>query len=75
MYSEIILYHLNQITHKWINYVAVYLKITINLPYQSCKMANNEDLEKRIKKLEREVQHLKEALQYQTKNKKKLIGD
>ena len=37
-------------------------------------MASNEDLEKRIKKLEKEVQHLKAALQYQRKNKKRLIG-
>ena len=37
-------------------------------------MASNEDLEKRIENLEKEVQHLKAALQYQKKNKKKLIG-
>ena len=34
-------------------------------------MTSNEDLEKRIENLEKEVQHLKAALQYQTKNKKK----
>ena len=34
-------------------------------------MTSNEDLEKRIEKLEKEVQHLKLALQYQTKNKKR----
>ena len=37
-------------------------------------MLNNEDLEKRIENLEKEVQHLKAALQYQPKNKKKSIG-
>tara|TARA_B100001248_G_scaffold166991_1_gene126334 strand:+ start:257 stop:361 length:105 start_codon:yes stop_codon:yes gene_type:complete len=34
-------------------------------------MAGNEDLEKRIEILEREVQHLKAILQYQMRNKKK----
>jgi len=34
-------------------------------------MANNEDLEKRIENLEKEVQHLKAILQYQMRNKKK----
>ena len=34
-------------------------------------MATNEELEKRIETLEKEVQHLKAALQYQTRNKKK----
>ena len=37
-------------------------------------MASNEDLEKRIQNLEKEVRHLKAALQYQTKNQKKSIG-
>ena len=37
------------------------------------KMTSNEDLERRIEILEKEVQHLKAALQYQTKNKKKSI--
>ena len=37
-------------------------------------MTSNEDLEKRIENLEKEVQHLKAALQYQAKNKKRLIG-
>ena len=37
-------------------------------------MASNEDLEKRIENLEKEVQHLKAALQYQAKNKKRSIG-
>tara|TARA_Y100001970_G_C13987780_1_gene726593 strand:- start:253 stop:369 length:117 start_codon:yes stop_codon:yes gene_type:complete len=36
-------------------------------------MTINEDLEKRIENLEKEVQHLKAALQYQTKNKKRTI--
>ena len=38
--------------------------------YPNFKMTSTEDLEKRIKNLEKEVQHLKAALQYQTKNKK-----
>ena len=37
-------------------------------------MASNKDLEKRIESLEKEVQHLKAALQYQTKNKNRSIG-
>ena len=32
-------------------------------------MASNEDLEKRIEILEKEVQHLKDALQYQIKKR------
>ena len=36
-------------------------------------MLSNEDLEKRIEKLEKEVQHLKASLQYQTKNKNRSI--
>ena len=34
-------------------------------------MASNEELEKRIDTLEKEVQHLKAILQYQMRNKKK----
>ncbi len=34
-------------------------------------MANNEELEKRIETLEKEVQHQKAVLQYQMRNKKK----
>ena len=34
-------------------------------------MASNEELEKRIETLEKEVQHLKAILQYQVRNKKK----
>ena len=34
-------------------------------------MATNEELEKRIETLEKEVQHLKGVLQYQMRNKKK----
>ena len=34
-------------------------------------MPNNEELEKRIETLEKEVQHLKAILQYQMRNKKK----
>ena len=53
-------------------------RITVNylLPkrYPNLKMTSIEDLEKRIKNLEKEVQHLKAALQYQTKNKKRSIN-
>ena len=34
-------------------------------------MATNEELEKRIETLEKELQHLKAVLQYQMRNKKK----
>jgi len=34
-------------------------------------MASNEELEKRIETLEKEVQHLKAILQYQIRKKKK----
>ena len=34
-------------------------------------MATNEELEKRIETLEKEVQHLKAVLQYQMRNMKK----
>ncbi len=34
-------------------------------------MASNDELEKRIEALEKEVQHLKAILQYQIRNKKK----
>ena len=34
-------------------------------------MTSNEDLKKRIENLEKEVQHLKAALQYKTKNNKR----
>ena len=37
-------------------------------------MTSNKDLEKRIETLEKEVQHLKAALQYHAKNKKRSIG-
>ena len=37
-------------------------------------MASKKDLEKRIESLEKEVQHIKAALQYQTRNKKKFNG-
>ena len=36
-------------------------------------MVSNEELEKRIETLEKEVQHLKSVLQYQMRNKKKVI--
>ena len=34
-------------------------------------MPTNEELEKRIETLEKEVQHIKAVLQYQKRNKKK----
>ena len=34
-------------------------------------MVTNEELEKRIETLEKEVQHLKAIIQYQMRNKKK----
>ena len=37
-------------------------------------MTSNEDLEKRIESLEKEVQHIKAALQYQIRNQKKSNG-
>ena len=37
-------------------------------------MTSNDDLEKRIENLEKEVKHLKAALQYQAKNKKRTIN-
>ena len=37
-------------------------------------MTSTKDLEKRIENLEKEVQHLKAALQYQTKSKKRSIA-
>ena len=40
-----------------------------NLPLKN--MVSNEELEKRIETLEKEVQHLKAILQYQIRNKKK----
>ena len=49
------------------------LKYLFPKRYPNFKMTNTEDLEKRIKNLEKEVQHLKAALQYQTKNKKQTI--
>ena len=36
-------------------------------------MATNEELEKRIETLEKEIQHLKAVLQYQMRNKKKWL--
>ena len=45
------------------------ISITRNLFLKN--MATNEELEKRIETLEKEVQHLKAVLQYQMRNKKK----
>ena len=38
--------------------------------FSSKNMANNQELEKRIETLEKEVQHLKAILRYQMRNKK-----
>ena len=46
----------------------IYLKINIFIYF--C-MSNKQNLEKRIELLEKEVQHLKAAVQYQLKNKSK----
>ena len=46
------------------------LKYSSRNLYQKFQMASYEDLEKRIEILEKEVQHLKDALQYQIKKKK-----
>ena len=37
-------------------------------------MTSNEDLEKRIENLEKEVQHLKAVLQFQIRNKKEAFN-
>ena len=49
----------------------IILKYLLPKLYPNFKMTITEDLEKRIKNLEKEVQHLKAALQYQTKSKKR----
>ena len=49
---------------------AAFTSINI-MEFISKNMASNEELEKRIETLEREVQHLKAVLQYQMRNKKK----
>ena len=51
----------------------IILKYLLPKLYPNFKMTITEDLEKRIKNLEKEVQHLKAAIQYQTKNKKEKI--
>ena len=51
----------------------IILKYFLLKLYPNFRMTNTEDLEKRIKNLEKEVQHLKAAIQYQTKNKKEKI--
>ena len=49
----------------------IILKYLLLKLYPNFRMNITEDLEKRIKNLEKEVQHLKAAIQYQTKNKKR----
>ena len=48
-----------------------FLKVKISRNLSLKNMATNEELEKRIEALEKEVQHLKAFLQYQMRNKKK----
>ena len=53
-----------------INWILIFFRLNIgNLSPKN--MATNEELEKRIETLEKEVQHLKAVLQYQMRNKKK----
>ena len=49
----------------------VFNSISIKEFISLINMATNEELEKRIETLEKEVQHLKTVLQYQMRNKKK----
>jgi len=49
----------------------LFLIISITRDLFLKNMATNEELEKRIESLEKEVQHLKAILQYQMRNKKK----
>ena len=52
----------NNLLFQWYKYQRIYLLKNI---------ATNEELEKRIETLEKELQHLKAILQYQMRNKKK----
>jgi len=53
-------------------WVISYFFNSINIKeFISKNMTTNEELEKRIETLEKEVQHLKAVLQYQMRNKKK----
>ena len=52
----------NNLLFQWYKYQRIYLLKN---------MATNEELEKRIETLEREVQLLKAVMQYQMNNKKK----
>ena len=45
--------------------------VLISSNFSSKNMATNEELEKRIETLEKEVKHLKDIIQYQMRNKKK----
>ena len=47
------------------------LKLFFTQTLWNFKMTSTDDLEIRIKNLEKEVKHLKAAIQYQTKNKKR----
>ena len=51
----------------------IIIKYLLPKLYPNFKMTITEDLEKRIKNLEKEVQHLKGAIQYQKKIKKEKI--
>ena len=48
-----------------------FLIVLISSNLSPKNMATNDELEKRVKTLEKEVQHLKAILQYQMRNKKK----
>ena len=50
--------------------MALFNSINI-MEFISKNMATNEELEKRIETLEKEIKHLKAVLQYQMRNKKK----
>ena len=52
-------------------YKLLFLIVWISRNLSPKNMATNEELEKRIETLEKEVQHLKAFLQYQMRNKKK----
>ena len=51
--------------------ISLFLIILISRKLSPKVMPTNEELEKRIETLEKEVQHLKAVLQYQMRNKKK----
>ena len=52
-------------------YKLLFFIVLISSNLSAKNMASNEELEKRIETLEKELQHLKAVLQYQMRNKKK----